>query len=80
MSHVLKLLLLVIRRAVTVDAMIGRGVNIYIIMFTYRKNNRFQKKSVGGAEHKYMNIQVPPPPPPIIASSYDPLVTVLALF
>ena len=25
----------------------GGGVNIHIIMFTYRKNNRFHKKSVG---------------------------------
>ena len=36
-------------RAVTIDAINGGGggVNIHIIMFPYRKNNRFQKKSVG---------------------------------
>ena len=37
----------------------GGGVNIHIIMFTYRKNNRFKKK-IRRAEHEYMNIRRPP--------------------
>ena len=34
-------------RAVPIDAIIGGGGCIDIFMFTYRKNNRFQKKSAG---------------------------------
>jgi hypothetical protein len=34
-------------RAVTRRDNWGGGVYIHIFMFTYRKNNRFQKKSVG---------------------------------
>jgi hypothetical protein len=38
----------------------GGGAYIHIFMFTYCKNNHFQKEI--RTEHKYMNI----PPPPII--------------
>ena len=46
-------------RAVTIDAIIGVGGHIHIFMYTYRKNNRFQKKSV----RQNTNIWICPPPP-----------------
>jgi hypothetical protein len=39
------------------------GVYIHIFMFTYRKNNRFQKKSAG--QNTNIWICTPRPPPPI---------------
>jgi hypothetical protein len=53
----------------------GRGVYIHIFMFTYRKNNRFQKKSVGQNTNIwiYTPPPPPPPPPPYYRSSYGPV-------
>jgi hypothetical protein len=50
----------------------GEGVYIHIFMSTYRKNNRFQKKSV----RQNTNIWIYPPPPPQIIVLATALYTI----
>jgi hypothetical protein len=45
------------------------GVYIHIFMFTYHKNNRFQKKSASGRTRVYEYTINPPPPIVVLATA-----------